>query len=498
MSAEETDGPPISPATLKTLLVDNDKYHAQAMRESLERDGYPCTVATSGPEGAKLLEEQAFDIVVTDLVMDKVDGMKILDVARGKQPEAAVIMVTGHGSVPLAVEAMQKGAYTFLEKPITPQRLRAVAGMAAEAVSLRRENRELTQRLDRRYGFESILHASPKMKRLIDLLKRIAPTDVTVLIQGESGTGKELVAQAIHQNSPRKRKPFVAVNCAALPETLVESELFGHVKGAFTDAMKDRQGVFEYADGGTLFLDEVGDMPLSAQVKLLRVLQERTISRVGDNKPIPVDVRVLSATNRDLGAAVERGEFRKDLYYRLKVCTADLPPLRARPEDLLVLADAFRNSMAQRHHKKVKGFTSASLAALKAHDWPGNVRELQNVVESMVVLDLDGVLDLDDLPSELGGTDWSEERPGRAVPADAGAAATELIGRTWDDIERWAIENTLKFTSGNREEAARVLDIGVRTIYRKLEKYAREEQGEGEAPSAGVADDDALGRTESV
>lgn len=453
---------------LRVLLVDNDPDHADAMTEALERVGYRCTVAKSGPEGAKRLDAEIFDIVVTDLMMDAVDGMEILRRAKEALPEAEVIMVTGHATVPKAVEAMQQGAFNFLEKPITPARLRAVAEKAADAVRLKRQNLELNQRLDERFGFEGIIYSSDRMKTVIERLKRIAPTDAGVLITGEPGTGKELVAQAIHQNSERKKKPFVGLNCGAIAEHLVESELFGHVKGAFTDALTDRVGKFEYANGGTLFLDEVGDMPLTTQIKLLRVLEEREITRVGDNKPIKVNVRVLSATNRNLEEAIEKGTFRLDLYYRLKVVTVDLPPLRERRDDILPLVDYFRRSFAKRHHKAIKGISPAVSRRLFDYDWRGNVRELRNAIEMMVVLDIDGLLDVDDLPPEL-------EQQGipsvAAASGSGGSSSSELIGKTMAEIERFAIEETLKRTGGNREEAAHILQIGERTLYRKLKEY---------------------------
>ncbi len=295
-------------------------------------------------------------------------------------------------------------------------------------------------------------------------MRRIAPTDAGVLITGESGTGKELVAQALHQNSPRKSKPFVALNCGAVAEHLVESELFGHVKGAFTDALTDRVGKFEYANGGTLFLDEVGDMPIATQIKLLRVLEERQITRVGDNKPASVNVRVLSATNRSLERAIEQGTFRNDLYYRLKIVTIDLPPLRERRDDIVPLVDHFRRQFARRHGSPVKMVTPAVMRRFFAYDWPGNVRELRNVIDHMVVLDCDGQLDVDDLPPELAG-------PAPSTALSATGSAEELVGRSLPDIERWAIEQTLKLTGGNREETARILKIGARTLYRKLDKY---------------------------
>ncbi|MFO0867662.1 MAG: sigma-54 dependent transcriptional regulator [Pirellulales bacterium] len=459
-SAEAVDG---SPQSIRILIVDNDQALAHSMQESLDKVGYSCQVATSGQEGARRLQHEVYDVVVTDLVMPDVDGMEILARARQALPQCEVIMVTGHASVPKAVEAMQQGAFNFLEKPITPNRLRAVTDKAADAVRLKRTNLELHQRLDETFGFEGIIFGSDRMKQVIERVKRIAPTDATVLIYGESGTGKELIAQAIHHNSPRRGRRIKALNCAAVAENLVESELFGHVKGAFTDAVSDREGAFEWANGGTLFLDEVGDMPMATQIKLLRVLEEHQITRVGDNKPIKVNVRLVSATNRSLEEAVAKGTFRADLYFRLKVVTLNLPALRERREDIVPLVDHFRKLFARRHHKQVKGISASASRALFGYDWPGNVRQLRNAVETMVVLDSDGVLDSDDLPPELTETQ-------EAAPATTGRLAS-LVGKSMEEFERYAIEETLKLTNGNRDEAARILDIGARTLYRKLEKY---------------------------
>ncbi|MCA9267427.1 MAG: sigma-54-dependent Fis family transcriptional regulator, partial [Planctomycetales bacterium] len=346
-------------ASLRVLVVDNDKAHAHSMAESLQRVGYPCEAALSGPEGIKKIEAESFDLIVTDLVMNDVDGLGVLAKAKSALPDCEVIVVTGHATVPTAVEAMKTGAFNFLEKPLTPDKLRAAVAKAAEAIALRRANVDLQQRLDEKFGLEGIVFTGSAMQQVVERIRRVAPTDVGVLIQGETGTGKELIAQAIHQNSPRKKKPFVALNCGAVAEHLVESELFGHVKGAFTDASTDRVGKFEYAGGGTLFLDEVGDMPLATQIKLLRVLEEHKITRVGDNKAIPVNVRVLSATNRDLEAAIEAGGFRRDLYHRLKVVTIALPPLRERREDIVPLLDHYRKSLARHHGKKVSSVSPA-------------------------------------------------------------------------------------------------------------------------------------------
>lgn len=475
--------PDVDPKQFSFLVVDNDPAHARAMTESLERVGYRCDVATSGPDGKRMLEQNTYDVVITDLVMNEIDGMQVLGLARQLLPEAQVIMVTGHATVTKAVEAMQLGAFNFLEKPITPGKLRAIAAKAVEAVQLKQTNLELRRRLDEKFGFEGIVFASVQMQQVIERLKRIAPTDATVLITGESGTGKEMIARAIHQNSPRKNKRMVALNVRAVSENLVESELFGHVRGSFTDAVTDREGAFQYADGGTLFLDEVGDMPMSTQIKLLRVLEEHQITRVGENKPMKVNVRLVSATNRPLERMIDDGLFRNDLYFRLKVVTVHLPPLRERRDDIVPLMDHFRKQFIRRHNRGPCNFTPAVTRKFHAYDWPGNIRQLRNFVETMVVLDVDGKLDVDDLPPEL--TDPShvnapaEIHVGEMIPAGAQptvASQSELIGKSMDDIERWAIEETLKMTAGNREEAAKILDIGARTLYRKLDKYRQDSE----------------------
>ncbi len=455
--------------TVPVLVIDNDKSHAQAMKETLTRVGYPVEIATSGPEGARKVKHGSFDIVVTDLMMNEVDGMQILDECRKSLPDAYVIMVTGHATVPKAVEAMQLGAFNFLEKPLNTDRLRTVTEKAAAAVHLQRTNANLHARLDEKYGFEGIIFTSQIMANLIDRVKRVAATDASVLITGENGTGKELIAQAAHQNSARKKKPFVALNCAALSEHLLESELFGHVRGAFTDAASDRVGRFEYAHGGTLFLDEVGDMPMPTQIKLLRVLENGEITRIGENKPIAVNVRIVSATNRNLEKLVDDGTFRIDLYHRLKVVTLDLPPLKQRRDDIIPLIDHFRRIFAKKHGKPVKAITAAVSRKFFDYDWPGNVRQLRNCVESMVVVDADGTLDVDDLPPELATTDT------RAELGDESMGLSHLVGRSLEEIERWAIEQTLKLTGGNREETAKVLGIGARTLYRKLKEYGLKE-----------------------
>lgn len=496
----------IPPKTVRVLVVDNDRDLARAMTESLERIGFECTTATSGTEGSQLIQQNSYDIIVTDLVMNDIDGMQILKLAKSTLEDCEVIMVTGHATVPLAVDAMREGAFNFLEKPVTPKRLQAVAVKAAEAVKLRRQNEELQSRLDEKFGFENLIFASDSMKGVVDRLRRIAPSDAGVLITGETGTGKEVIAQAIHQNSPRKKKPFVAIN-AAVTEHLVESELFGHVKGAFTDAISDRPGKFEYADGGTLFLDEVGDMPMSTQIKLLRVLEEREITRVGDNKPIKVNVRVLAATNKDLQKEVAAGRFREDLYYRLNVVTVHLDPLSKRRNDIMPLADHFRKLAAKKNNKQVKGFSPELRKWMIEYGWRGNVRQLRNVVESLVVMDLDGILGMDDLSPDLveegtsantsAGTTKSTSAATvspRVLPTVTTIPSSEspmkpsgtelleesLLGKTMAEIERWAIEKTLSDKHNNREETAFALGISERNLYRKLKEYQLFDEFEAE------------------
>jgi two-component system response regulator HydG len=457
-------------ALVRVLVVDNDIIHARTMGEALGRLGYQVAVVGSGSEGARRLDQDAFDVVVTDLMMNDIGGLEILARAKKAAAETEVIVVTGHGTVPSAVAAMQQGAFTYLQKPLDLGHLRAAVEKASEGVRLKRQNLELNRRLDEKYGFEGVVGSSPQMLALVERLKRIAPTDATVLIQGETGTGKELVAQSIHQNSPRKSKPFVALNCAALSENILESELFGHVRGAFTDASSDRVGKFEYANGGTLFLDEVGDMPTPTQIKLLRVLESGEITRVGSNSPIRVNVRILSATNRNLEEAIASGSFRSDLYHRLKVVTIAIPTLRERAADIPLLIEHFVRQFARRHGKAIKGMSLAARVRLGGFAWPGNVRQLRNVIESMVVVDCDETLDVDDLPLEL------EPAPAAAAPAappagDAAGGLSALVGRPLEEIERLFITETLRLTGGNREQAAEMLGIGERTLYRKIKEY---------------------------
>ena len=459
---------PGSQGLVRVLVIDNDIVHARTMGEGLGRLGYQCVVAGSGAEGSQHIEQELFDVIVTDLMMNDIGGLEILAHAKRVSVETEVIVVTGHGTVASAVSAMQQGAFTYLQKPLDLGHLRTAVKKASEAIRLKRQNFELNRRLDEKFGFEGVVGSSQQMLGLIERLKRIAPTDATALIQGETGTGKELVAQAIHQNSPRKSKPFVALNCAALSENILESELFGHVRGAFTDASNDRMGKFEYANGGTLFLDEVGDMPMATQIKLLRVLESGEITRVGSNTPTRVNVRILSATNRNLEEAVAAGIFRSDLYHRLKVITIVIPTLTERAADIPLLIEHFVKHFSKRHNKSIKGMSVAVRMKLGAYQWPGNVRQLRNVIESMVVVDCDETLDVDDLPLEL------EPLIAHPLTAETGSlqgSLLSLVGRPLEELEKLFIGETLKLTGGNREQAAELLGIGERTLYRKIKEF---------------------------
>src|SRR6516165_9024199 len=385
---------------IRVLIIDDEVPHAEAVAESLERVGYACVMAHSGLKGARKIEQDDFDVVLTDLRMADLDGLAILREAKQELPDCEVVVITGFGDVRTAVEAIKQGAVNYLTKPVDLAELRAIVDKASERLRLARANRELKRQLDEKFGFEGVVGNSPKMHEVLAKLKSIAPTSATVLIQGETGTGKELVARAIHQNSPRKSKHFVAMNCTALNENLLEDELFGHEPGSFTGADRMRKGRLEHANGGTLFLDEVGDMPLTLQAKLLRVLENQEVYRIGSNEPIKVNVRLLSATNRELEASVAAGTFRQDLYYRLKVVTVKLPPLRERREDLPLLTAHFIKEFNQRHGKHIKSVAEPLRKAMAVYDWPGNVRELRNLIESLVVQDTDGVLGMDDLQDE--------------------------------------------------------------------------------------------------
>ena len=442
------------------LVVDDEENHAEATAESLKRSGYKCTIATRGKDGLKAIENSDVDIVVTDLIMHDISGMEILKAAKKKCPEIEVIVITGYGTVENAVSAMQNGATTFLLKPINIEQLRTVVDNAVQKQSLFRSNIELKKQINEKFGFSGIIGNSQKMHRIFNILKQISPTTATVLITGESGTGKELIARAIHHNSPRNDNPFVVLNSAAISESLLESELFGHERGAFTGAIYRRQGKFEYADGGTLFLDEVGDMPLSTQAKLLRVIEDGKIVRIGSNDPISVDFRIITASNQDLSKLVKENKFREDLYFRLNVVSIRLPPLREKQDDIPLLIDAFIKDFSHIHGKPIIGMTPEVRTEFYRYNWPGNVRELKNCIESMVVMSFDDILDIDDLPDYLS-------RSHEILPPTIALRP----GMSLDEAEKELIKDTLSSFGGNREESARALGIGERTLYRKLDKY---------------------------
>jgi two-component system response regulator HydG len=454
---------------LRALVIDDEPLHAEAVAESLRRIGYDCTIATSGTAGARRIEQEEFDVVLTDLLLGDMNGLALVRKVKHDLQEAEVVVVTGHGDEGTAVEAIKQGATYYLTKPVDMAELRAIVEKAAQRVRLSRELRELKRLRDEKFGFEGIIGNSPKMHKVINDLKAVAPTSVTVLIKGETGTGKELVARALHNNSPRKDKKFTALNCTAFNENLLDDELFGHEKGAFTGAERRHIGKFEYANGGTLFLDEVGDIPLPLQAKLLRVLENQEVFRIGSNEPVRVNVRLVSATNRDLEEAVAKGTFRQDLYHRLKVITIQLPPLRERREDIPLLAHHFIEEFNARHDKHVARIAEPVRKAMDVYEWPGNVRELRNLIESMVVLDTDGVLSMDDLQEGDGLHRLS-------VPTDHAAGPDSLVGRPLTEVERYYIERALERTKGNREEAARMLGIGERTLYRVMQDWKQQDR----------------------
>ena len=451
--------------SLQILVIDDDKHLAETIAESLERRGYACTVVHGGKAGVAKLEQEPFDVVLTDLKMADLHGLEVVERCRDLRPDAEVFVITGFADVKTAVEAMKRGASHYLQKPLDLAELRAVVDKSAARL---RTVRDLRRQIDEKFGFEGVVGNSPKMLRVLQLLKAYAPSPVSVLVLGENGTGKELAARALHYNSPRRAKPFAAMNCAALNENLLDDEMFGHVDGAFTGSKGARKGRFEHANGGTLFLDEVGDMPLSLQAKLLRALEGGEVIRIGANDPVNVDVRIIAATNKDLQKEVDAGRFRQDLFFRLKVGTVKLPPLREHREDVPQLVAHFLKDFAKRYGKPVPRVSPAVWKALDTHDWPGNVRELRNLLDSMMVLDQDGELSPDDFPEDAG-----VKPPGG--PSTSGTAGSDqLIGRPLEEVERFYMEKALELTGGSREEAARRLGISERTMYRKINEWKKD------------------------
>ncbi len=442
------------------LVVDDDDALRSSLQEALELLPVEITLAASGAEAVALLGERRFAVVVTDLVMKGVDGFAVLAAAKSNYPNCRVVMLTGHGGREVAVQAMEKGATYYVEKPVDLGDLRAKVKKSLEDHQKDVAYDDLRGQMERTFGIEGIIGQDPKVQRMMALVRQIAGTAASVLILGPSGTGKELVARAVHNLSPRHKRPFVAINCGGMSEGTIESELFGHVKGAFTGAVAEREGKFEYANGGTLLLDEVGEMPMPTQVKLLRVLEERAVSRLGDNRLRPVDVRVLAATNADLLQKVKDGVFRQDLYFRLKVVTIDLPPLRERRSDIKLLVEHFLRHFCKVHSKDVESIDRDALVALVQYDWPGNVRELRNSIESMVVRARGNILTRADLPPEI----WAP------LPVHQDGWQF-LAGRTWLDVERNHIRVSLELCGGNRQKTAKVMGLSERTLYRKIKEY---------------------------
>jgi two-component system, NtrC family, response regulator AtoC len=448
-------------ATAALLVADDDPVARDLLVEVLERDGHRVFAAGGGAEAIRLAERDVIDLALVDLRMPDVDGLKVLARLAALQPPVPVVILTAFATIDTAIEAIRAGAYDYLSKPFRIEEIRMVVRRALDAQRLARENLEYRRELRERYGVEGLVGQSRGMVALYKLIARVAALDATVLIEGETGTGKELVARAIHYASPRAPRPFVVVDCAALPETLVESELFGHERGAFTGATNARRGLLETADGSTCLLDEVGELTPPLQAKLLRVLQERVIRRVGGNEPIAVNVRIVAATNRDLKKQVEDGAFREDLYYRLNVVPIRVPALRERPEDVPLLAQHFLGKYATSAGKAVAGFAPEALALLSAHSWPGNVRELEHAIERAVALSSATLVLPDDLPAELRG----------------GAPPPPVLPRprmTLDELKTWYLDTVLEETAGNKVRAAEILGIDRRTLYRMLDRGVEE------------------------
>jgi two-component system NtrC family response regulator/two-component system response regulator HydG len=469
----------------RVLVVDDEANARTALRDILRDEGYEVAEAGDGEQALQEAEAFAPAVILADLRMPKLDGLDLLGRLRERGSTAKIVVMTAHGSVSTAVRAMKLGADDYLTKPLDADELLVVLGKVLDRRALEREAENLRERAGERASFDRIVGRSPEMQAVFDLVVRAAPTKATILIAGESGTGKELVAEAMHARSPRARGAFVKVNCGALPETLLESELFGHEKGSFTGAVSRREGRFEAADHGTLFLDEIGDIPPPVQLRLLRFLQSREFERVGGNTTYTVDVRVIAATHRDLTALVKEGKFREDLFYRLNVVTIEVPPLRARKSDLPLLVDHFVRKFARQYERTVKGLVPAALQAVLGYEWPGNVRELENALERAVVL-CDGT---QILPANLPPAVATRVQP-EGAPAAAGVA---IPGSSMAEIEREAILKTLDAVGGSTVQAAQILGISVRKIQYRLREWglrngkhepeASADTGDGSEPS---------------
>ncbi|MCF8092274.1 MAG: sigma-54 dependent transcriptional regulator [Desulfotignum sp.] len=448
------------------LVVDDDPAHARMLKTLISDWGYEVHLADDGDTGVEQVASHSFDIVLLDMKMKRMSGMEALSQIRQYNPSLPVIMMTAYSSVDTAVEALKIGAYDYLTKPLDFDKLKLTIERILERIFLQSENKTLKERLKSTAFHHNILGKSQAMAALLDTLNMVAPTDANVLVTGESGTGKELVSAALHDNSPRKNGPFVRINCAAITQTLLESELFGHARGAFTGAEQKRKGKFLQADKGSILLDEIGEMSLPMQAKLLRVLQEKEITPVGSDESIKVDVRVIAATNRDLKTMAEKGEFRQDLFFRLNVVTLDIPPLRSRPEDIPELALHFLELFSQKNRREIKGFAPDAMDTMIRYAWPGNVRELMNAIERAVVLARADYITRTDLP--FGAVDDGSQA------FETGLAAGNLGNIRLSRIEKEAVLSTLAAAGGNKSETARRLGITRKTLLKKLKQYGKD------------------------
>ncbi len=441
---------------IQILAVDDDVVACQLLQEVLEKEGYRVSIATSGREAIQLGQDIPFDLAIIDIRMPDIGGIEVLKALKRTNAQLPVLIVTAYSSMDTAIEAIRQGAYDYLSKPCKLEELKLTVRRALEQYQLLKENQYFRQELRGKYKFENIVGSTPAMLEVYKTVARVVNSRATVLIQGESGTGKELIARAIHFNGPRAERPFVAVDCASLAESLLESELFGHVRGAFTGAVETKKGLFEMADGGTCFLDEVAEINPSLQVKLLRVLQEHEVRRVGGTESIPLDVRVIAATNKDLEALVQTGRFREDLFYRLNVVTIHLPPLRERQEDIPLLALHFLRKHREANQKLITHLAPETLELLSKHDWPGNVRELEHVIERAVTLTMNSCLLPEDLPPKL------QQQSGSSQPSSL---------PTLDELEKQHIQRALRASQGNKKQAAQILGINRRSLYRMAKRH---------------------------
>jgi len=447
----------------KILVVDDEEAMRHMLSLLLKREGYEVRAAEKGSEALRLVDSEPFDFLLVDVVMPEMDGLELLQSLKEKKVEPTVIMMSAYGNLDTAVEAMKRGAYDYISKPFKPDEILLTLRKAEERENLRQENLRLREEVRRDYSFGNIIGKSSKIMQVFETIKKISDYKASVLIVGESGTGKEMVARCIHYNSPRSSEPFVTVNCGAIPETLLESELFGHERGAFTDAKKEKRGSFELAHRGTIFLDEVGEMSLSAQVKLLRALQEGEVKRLGSEHPLSVDVRIIAATIRDLSQAVGEGKFREDLFYRLHVLPIHLPPLRERKEDIPLLVDHFIQKYNTEHGLHTEGITEEAVARLLEYSWPGNVRELENAIERAMILAQGKKIGVECLPSEVLG-----ER----VPWKRDLLGDEFsIKKASRIMEEELIRKALRKTKGNRSQAAKILEISHPSLLSKMKEY---------------------------